>query len=108
MPMTTAVQGRSRSHCRADLPVPFHRRVWLECQALRGDGYEVSVVCPKGSGDPSMEVLDGVTLYKYRPYQGGGAGAVGFIVEYLVFVRGNRVADREGLAAAAISGLAGL
>ncbi|MGO9148651.1 MAG: glycosyltransferase family 4 protein [Acidimicrobiales bacterium] len=83
MPMTTASRDAHALIVVQNLPVPFDRRVWLECQALRGDGYEVSVVCPKGSGDPSMEVLDGVTLYKYRPYQGGGAGAVGFIVEYL-------------------------
>jgi glycosyltransferase involved in cell wall biosynthesis len=66
-----------------NLPVPFDRRVWLECQALRGVGYEVSVVCPKGSGDASTEVVDGVTIYRYRPYPGGGAGTVGFIGEYL-------------------------
>ena len=29
-----------------NLPVPLDRRVWLECQALRDAGHEVSVVCP--------------------------------------------------------------
>jgi len=29
-----------------NLPVPLDRRVWLECQALRRAGYEVSVICP--------------------------------------------------------------
>ncbi len=65
-----------------NLPVPFDRRVWLECQALRSAGYEVSVVCPKAPGDPTIEVVDGVTLYKYPPYQPGGGG-VGFLVEYV-------------------------
>jgi len=65
-----------------NLPVPFDRRVWLECQALRSAGRDVSVVCPKGPGDPAVEVVDGVTIYKYRPYQPGGGG-VGFLVEYL-------------------------
>ncbi|MGH3903823.1 MAG: glycosyltransferase family 4 protein [Pseudonocardiaceae bacterium] len=51
-----------------NLPVPFDRRVWLECQALRAAGYEVSVVCPKGKGDPDYEELDGVHLYKYRAF----------------------------------------
>lgn len=51
-----------------NLPVPFDRRVWLECQALRDTGYEVSVVCPKGKGDPDHEVLDGVHLHKYRAF----------------------------------------
>ena len=40
------------------------------------------MVCPKGSGDPTHEVLQGVTLLKYRPYAPGG-GAVGFVLEYL-------------------------
>ena len=64
-----------------NLPVPFDRRVWLECQALVSDGYQVSVVCPKGDGDPSYEVVDSVRLYKYRPYAPGGS-KVSFIAEY--------------------------
>jgi glycosyltransferase involved in cell wall biosynthesis len=64
-----------------NLPVPFDRRVWLECQALTAAGYRVAVVCPKGSGDPSYEVIDGVELYKYRPYAPGGSKA-SFLVEY--------------------------
>jgi glycosyltransferase involved in cell wall biosynthesis len=64
-----------------NLPVPFDRRVWLECQALVAAGYEVSVVCPKGKGDPSHEVIDGVRLYKYRPYAPGGS-KLSFITEY--------------------------
>ncbi|MGH3938378.1 MAG: glycosyltransferase family 4 protein [Pseudonocardiaceae bacterium] len=51
-----------------NLPVPFDRRVWLECQALRTAGYEVSVVCPKGKGDPGYQELDGVHLFKYRAF----------------------------------------
>jgi glycosyltransferase involved in cell wall biosynthesis len=64
-----------------NLPVPFDRRVWLECKALTAAGYDVTVVCPKGKGDPGHEVLDGVTLLKYRPYTPGG-GALGFVLEY--------------------------
>jgi asparagine synthase (glutamine-hydrolysing) len=51
-----------------NLPVPFDRRVWLECQALRDAGYQVSVVCPKGKGDPGHEVLDDVHLHKYAAF----------------------------------------
>jgi len=65
-----------------NLPVPFDRRVWLECQALTGAGYHVSVICPKGNGDPKFEVVKGVRLYKYRPYAPGGS-KLGFINEYL-------------------------
>jgi glycosyltransferase involved in cell wall biosynthesis len=64
-----------------NLPVPFDRRVWLECQALVAAGYQVTVVCPKGKGDPGYAVVDSVGLYKYRPYAPGGSKA-GFIVEY--------------------------
>lgn len=51
-----------------NLPVPLDRRVWLECQALRDAGFDVTVVCPKAPGDPGYEVIDGVSLYKYRHY----------------------------------------
>ena len=64
-----------------NLPVPFDRRVWLECKALARAGHQVSVVCPKGDGDPSYEVIGSVRLYKYRPYAPGGS-KVGFVAEY--------------------------
>jgi glycosyltransferase involved in cell wall biosynthesis len=65
-----------------NLPVPFDRRVWLECRTLTRAGYEVAVVCPKGPGDPSYQVIDGVEIYKYRPYSPGG-GAASFFLEYV-------------------------
>ena len=64
-----------------NLPVPFDRRVWLECRALTRAGYQVAVVCPKGKGDPSYQVIDGVQIYKYRPYSPGG-GAATYVAEY--------------------------
>ena len=64
-----------------NLPVPFDRRVWLECKALVSVGHQVTVVCPKGDGDPAYQVVDGVQLYKYKPYAPGGS-KVGFINEY--------------------------
>jgi len=65
-----------------NLPVPFDRRVWLECQALVSAGHQVAVVCPKGAGDPSYAVLETVELYKYRPYAPGGS-KISFINEYI-------------------------
>jgi glycosyltransferase involved in cell wall biosynthesis len=65
-----------------NLPVPFDRRVWLECGTLTDAGYQVAVVCPKGPGDPSYAVVDGVELYKYRAYAPGGP-KVSFVAEYL-------------------------
>ncbi len=64
-----------------NLSVPFDRRVWLECNALTAAGYDVTVVCPKGKGEPNHEVLEGVTLFRYRPYAPGGS-ALGFVLEY--------------------------
>ena len=64
-----------------NLPVPFDRRVWLECQALVAAGYRVAVVCPKGKDDPAYEVVQTVELYKYRPYAPGGS-KLSFIAEY--------------------------
>jgi glycosyltransferase involved in cell wall biosynthesis len=65
-----------------NLPVPFDRRVWLECNALTAAGYDVTVVCPKGKNDPSYEVIDTVRIYKYRPYAPGGS-KLSFIAEYV-------------------------
>ena len=64
-----------------NLPVPFDRRVWLECKALTAAGYDVTVICPKAKGDPVYEVCEGVTLLKYPPYAPGG-GALAFVLEY--------------------------
>jgi len=64
-----------------NLPVPFDRRVWLECRALKAAGYRVTVVCPKGSGDPGYQVIDGVEIYKYPPYAPGGS-KLSFVIEY--------------------------
>jgi glycosyltransferase involved in cell wall biosynthesis len=64
-----------------NLPVPLDRRVWLECQALRGAGYDVSVVCPKGPGDPAYAELDGVKIYKYKPPP-AARGLLGYALEF--------------------------
>lgn len=65
-----------------NLPVPLDRRVWLECNALRDAGYEVSVICPKGPGDPAYQLLDGVHIYKYRPAP-QTSGVVSYLVEFV-------------------------
>jgi hypothetical protein len=64
-----------------NLPVPFDRRVWLECQALRAAGFEVSVVCPKGCSDPAYEERDGIHIYKYAPAP-EAHGMAGFVSEF--------------------------
>jgi glycosyltransferase involved in cell wall biosynthesis len=63
-----------------NLPVPLDRRVWQEATALTEAGYRVSVICPKGPGDPDAEVLAGVRLFKY-PAPRSGETPVGFAAE---------------------------
>lgn len=65
-----------------NLPVPLDRRVWLECQALIARGYRVSVICPKGPGDPDRQRIEGVDIYKYRPAP-EAQGLLGFIWEFV-------------------------
>jgi glycosyltransferase involved in cell wall biosynthesis len=64
-----------------NLPVPLDRRVWLECQALIARGYHVSVICPKGPGDPPRQHIDGVDIYKYAP-AAEAEGFLGFAWEF--------------------------
>lgn len=81
--MSRTVNTAERHVCIVvqNLPVPFDRRVWLECRALRDAGYQVSVVCPKAPGDPGHHELDGVHLYKYRAFP-PITRKVMFLVEY--------------------------
>ncbi len=65
-----------------NLPVPLDRRVWMECRALRSAGYEVSVICPKGPGDPGREVIDGVRIFKYRPAP-QARGLITYLFEFI-------------------------
>lgn len=65
-----------------NLPVPFDRRVWLECQTLTGAGYDVTVVCPRGKDSLPYQVIDDVAIHTYPPYAPGG-GKLGFVLEYM-------------------------
>ena len=66
-----------------NLPVPLDRRVWLECQALAAQGYTVSVICPKGPGDPAFQEIDGVAIYKYKPAP-DAKNLRGFVLEFVL------------------------
>jgi len=65
-----------------NLPVPFDRRVWQEATTLQANGYQVSVICPKGKGhQEKRQVLDGVHIYRHGlPLD--AAGALGYLLEY--------------------------
>ena len=64
-----------------NLPVPFDRRVWLECQTLTRAGYDVTVICPTGEGTEREQVVDGVRIVAYPAYAPGGS-AVSYLAEY--------------------------
>src|SRR5437899_8699123 len=64
-------------------PVPFDKRAWPECLALKEAGFEVVVICPHGTSydrEP-FERRDGVDIYRYPPVFGNG-GAAGYVREY--------------------------
>jgi glycosyltransferase involved in cell wall biosynthesis len=65
-----------------NLPCPFDRRVWQEARALRADGYEVSIICPKGKGfEKSHEILEGIHVYRH-PLPVEADAALGYALEY--------------------------
>ncbi len=79
----TASPGRGRVLIIVEnLPCPFDRRVWQEALALQGNGYQVTIICPKGKGyDKGYELLDGVHIHRYRlPVE--AATAAGYALEY--------------------------
>ena len=77
-----------------NLPVPMDRRVWLECRALVAAGYRVSVICPRGPGDPDYAEIDGVRLHKYDPAP-PASGLLGYLWEFTYsWLRTARLARR--------------
>lgn len=49
-----------------NIPVPFDRRVWKESISLQANGYEVTVLCPRGKGYmKGHEILDGIHVYRH-------------------------------------------
>ncbi|NUS18218.1 MAG: glycosyltransferase family 4 protein [Mesorhizobium sp.] len=65
-----------------NLPLPFDRRVWQEARTLQANGYQVSIICPKGKGyEKSFEELDGVAIHRHSmPFEADGA--LGYALEY--------------------------
>ncbi|MET9563541.1 glycosyltransferase family 4 protein [Streptomyces tauricus] len=66
-----------------NLSVPFDRRVWQECTTLRDAGWEVHVICPRGTKrdtEPEAEI-DGVRIHRY-PLRAATGGPAGYLREY--------------------------
>ena len=65
-----------------NLPVPFDGRVWKEACSLKQEGYEVTVLCPKGKGyERGYELLEGVHIYRH-PMPTEGDSPLGYLWEY--------------------------
>lgn len=86
-----------------NLSVPFDRRVWQECQALRDAGWAVEVICPQGeTRDTEREVVvDEVRIHRY-PLQAATGGPAGYPQEYGSALRqtmaiARRIADERGI-----------
>jgi glycosyltransferase involved in cell wall biosynthesis len=81
-----------------NLSVPFDRRVWQECRALREVGYEVAVVCPQGNSQDRepYALIDGVEIHRY-PLTAATGGWTGYLREYgAALWRSWRLARRLG------------
>ena len=62
--------------------VPFDTRVWKEALSLHDDGYEVTVLCPKGKGaEKGHEIISGVHIYRH-PMPKGGTTPLSYLIEY--------------------------
>lgn len=65
-----------------NLPVPFDRRVWQEATELHRNGYQVSIICPKGKNyESARETIDGIFIYRH-PLPLEANGALGYALEY--------------------------
>jgi len=70
-------------HLSENLTLPFDRRVWMELNALRDGGWEVSAICPMGQGwGASREVIDGIHIWRYPPPP-PAAGFLSYAWEFL-------------------------
>lgn len=83
-PRATRQRGRRHSHVLIivqNLPIQVDRRVLLELHELLDKGYQVSLICPKGPGDPGRENIDGARIYKYAPAP-VAKGLPGYLLEF--------------------------
>ncbi|MGC1832016.1 MAG: glycosyltransferase family 4 protein [Candidatus Acidiferrales bacterium] len=62
--------------------VPFDTRVWMEAKSLQANGYEVTVLSPRGHGaEQRHEVLEGIHIFRH-PMPKEGNSALGYVYEY--------------------------
>src|SRR5436305_1590983 len=51
-----------------NMPVPADPRVWAEATTLQAHGFQVSIICPKGSTHQSEShiCIDNIDIYRYK------------------------------------------
>jgi glycosyltransferase involved in cell wall biosynthesis len=65
-----------------NLPVPFDSRVWKEACSLKEQGYEMTVLCPRGKGYTKRhELLQGIHIYRH-PMPKEANSTFGYVYEY--------------------------
>ena len=65
-----------------NLPVPFDKRVWKEASSLHQNGYDVTVLCPRGKGyEQGHEVIGGIHVYRHPMLKEANSG-FGYLCEY--------------------------
>jgi glycosyltransferase involved in cell wall biosynthesis/SAM-dependent methyltransferase len=66
-----------------NLPAPADPRVWIEATTLRNQGYQVSIICPKGSSRhrETHACIDRIHIYRYRLPQIGNT-SISYVAEY--------------------------
>lgn len=63
--------------------IPGDRRIWAEARTLSEAGWDVEIVCSHAHGELQLdrEVLDGISIRRFRLRPAGGA--LGYVREYL-------------------------
>lgn len=66
-----------------NLSFPMDRRMRQEAAALRGAGYQVTVICPRGENtdQAAFEMFEGIRVYRYPLYWQARNGP-GYLLEY--------------------------
>jgi len=61
--------------------VPADPRVFNEALSLRRNGYDVTVLCPRGANNKRREVIEGIRIYRH-PMPKESQAPVGYLLEY--------------------------
>ena len=70
-PSDTSVMKKSILIIVENVPVPFDTRVWMEAKSLQANGYEVTVLSPRGKGaEQRHEVLEGIHIFRHPTPRG--------------------------------------